>query len=60
MKITIAYIPEEEPEAATVVAAIRSSDSDFTARKSERHPPFKHIYLTTRRPGKRCNSKKNS
>lgn len=59
MKITIAYIPEEEPEVAAVVAAIRSINPDITARKSERHPPFKHLYLTTRKPKKRCNSNKS-
>ena len=60
MKITVAYISEEEAEAAAVVAAIRSADPHITARKSERHPPFRHIYLTSKIPGKRCNSKKNS
>lgn len=56
MKITVAYIPDEEPEAAAVVAVIRSANPGITARKSERHPPFKHLYLTTKKPGKRCKS----
>ena len=60
MKITIAYISEEEPEAAVVVAAIRCINPGITARKSERHPPFRHLYLTTRKHGKHCDPKKST
>lgn len=60
MKITIAYIPEEETEAAAAVAAIRSINPGITARKSERHPPFMHLYLTTRKPKKCCNSNESA
>lgn len=49
MKITIAYIPEEKEEAAAVLAALRSLLAWEKVRKSDRHPPFKHIYVTTRK-----------
>lgn len=57
MKITIAYLPEEEPEAAAGVAALRQLHSRLKVRKSDAHPPFRHIYLTTTKP---CDSEKNS
>ena len=57
MKITIAYIPDEQETVTTSVAVLRNIFPDIKVRKSERHPPFKHIYLTTKMPEKRCNSK---
>lgn len=52
LKITIAYLTEEEKEAAASVAALRQLHPGAKIRKSEAHPPFKHIYLTTKKPGK--------
>lgn len=52
MKITLAYLPEDEAEAAAVVAELRRLYPSAKIRKSEAHPPFKHIYLTTKKPGK--------
>lgn len=49
MKITIAYLPAEETEAAAVMAAICSAAISVRVHKSDNHPPFKHIYLTTRK-----------
>ena len=48
MKITIAYISEEQEEAATILAALRRLHPDGKVRKSDRHPPYLHIYLTTK------------
>lgn len=50
MKITIAYLPEEEREADIIHVFSRSLLDNVKVRKSDRHPPFKHIYLTTKRP----------
>ena len=50
MKITIAYIPDEQETVTTSVAVLRHIFPDIKVRKSERHPPFKHIYLTTKKP----------
>ena len=50
MKVTLSYIPEEQKEAAAVLAALRPLLAWEKVRKSDRHPPFKHIYLTTKRP----------
>ena len=55
MKITIAYIPDEQETVTTSVAALRCLFPDIKVRKSERHPPFKHIYLTTKIPKNTCN-----
>lgn len=49
MKITIAYLPEDEKEAAAVLAAFRRLHPEGNVRKSGRHPPYRHIYLTTKR-----------
>ena len=55
MKITIAYIPDEEQTVTISVAALRRIFPSMKVRKSERHPPFKHIYLTTKMPKVPCN-----
>ena len=58
MKITIAHLPEEEQEAGRSVSALRQLHPGIKVRKSDAHPPFKHIYLTTIKPEKRCNCNK--
>ena len=50
MKITITYLPEEEREAHIIHIFSQSLLGNVKVRKSDRHPPFKHIYLTTKRP----------
>ncbi len=50
MKITIAYLPEEEREADLINRFVQGLLPIEKVRKSDRHPPFKHIYLTTKRP----------
>lgn len=58
MKITISYIEDEQKEAATIVAVLRRLQPGVKVRESDRHPPFKHVYMNTTKPGKRCNSNK--
>ena len=60
MKITIAYLPEEEREADIIHVFSRGLLDNVKVRKSDRHPPFKHIYLTTKRPETPCKSKENA
>ena len=57
MKITLAYIPDEEEAVTTSVAALRRISPNMKVRKSDRHPPFKHIYLTTKKPENPCRDK---
>lgn len=52
MKIKISHLPEEEPEAVAALVAIRRLHPSAKVVKSDRHPPFKQIYLTTKRPKK--------
>ena len=54
MKITIAYSPEEDQKAKTVLHFLQSflADSVVKVKESSQHTPFSHIYLTTRRPEK--------
>ena len=53
MKIRLAYLPEEEQEAAAALAALRSMFPRSKVRRSAAHPPFIHTYLTVRRPENR-------
>lgn len=50
MKITIAYTSASEKEAAAAVAAIRSVLPGADPKYREKHPPFKHIYITIPEP----------
>jgi len=60
MKISISYIPGEEGSAQAIEEAARAALPGLKVRKSELHPPFKHIYMTTRKPEKPCDFKGNS
>lgn len=60
MKITIAYLPAEEAEATADLAGLLLRHPGAKVRKSDRHPPFKHIYVTNRKPGIPHNSKRNT
>ena len=59
MKVTIAHLPGEEREAASIQQFICDLCTPVKVRKSDRHPPFKHVYLTTKKPENPCNSSKN-
>lgn len=62
MKITIAYLPEEQQKANNLLRCLQSflGDSVEKVRESDRHAPFMHTYLTTRKPGKACGSRGNT
>ena len=47
MKIKISYKPEEEKEAAASVVALLRLHPGATVRRSDRHAPFIHTYMTT-------------
>ena len=46
MKIKISYLPEEEKAAAADLAALQLRHPDAKVRKSDRHPPYRQIYLS--------------
>ena len=50
MKIRIAYQPEEEKQARTVAAMLRHILGDVRIHSTDQHKPFRHLYLTTRKP----------
>lgn len=58
MKINITYLPEEELKADLINRFVQGLLPIEKVRKSDRHPPFQHMYLTTGKPRKRCKSKK--
>ena len=60
MKIKIAHKPEEQKEAAATVAALLRLHPGATVRKSDRHAPFLHVYLTTGKSENPCRSKKST
>lgn len=57
MKITLAYLPEEANEATAVLAELRQRHPKGKVRMSENHPPYRHIYLTTKMPQKSCKTR---
>ena len=59
MKITLAYLPEDEAEAVATVAALQQLHPSAKVRKTEANPPFKHLYLTTKKPANPCSFKEN-
>ena len=60
MKISIAYLPEEHQAAGIIKRVICATFGGVKVRKSDRHPPFIHIYLTTTKPEKPNNSGDNA
>lgn len=60
MKITIAYLPEWETAANAFVEVAQRMLPGIKVRESDRHAPFKHIYLTIRKPKRPCVSKENT
>lgn len=50
MKITIAYIAEEERAAGEALAALLQLYPGGKVRKSDRYAPIKHLYLTVKEP----------
>ena len=59
MKITISHTTEEREEADAVLSALRPLLAWGKVRESDRHAPFLHIYLATKKPGKPCDSREN-
>jgi hypothetical protein len=54
MKVTVAYRaddPIDTMSARTVYAVLRLVLGKMKVKESDRHPPFRHLYLTTRKPG---------
>lgn len=56
MKIKISYEPKEKKEAAAAVVAFLRLHPGSTVHKSDRHDPFRHIYIATQRTEKPCKS----
>lgn len=50
MKVKISYLPEEEKKAVASVVALLRVLPGAKVRKSDRHAPFIHTYLTTTKP----------
>lgn len=59
MKITIAHLPGEEREANLIARFAVHLCAPAKVRKSDAHPPFKHIYLTTKKPAIPTETMKN-
>lgn len=52
MKITISYRDGEEQKAAILQKFSAALLDGAKVKRSDRHPPYKHIYVTTRNPAK--------
>lgn len=51
MKIKISYEANEEYDALDIVGYIKGRFPDVKCRKSNRYPPFYHIYLAIKNRG---------
>ena len=60
MKITIAYLPEEERKANLMKSIALGIIPGAKVKESDRHAPFKHIYLSSKKPENHCGSKGNA
>lgn len=62
MKISISYRPDdadEEKQVDIIRAFLKNFLPGAKVRFSDRHKPFLHIYLATKKPGKPCDSGKS-
>ena len=50
MKITISFLPGEFRAVAALRAFVTALLPGAKVRESEKHPPYKQIYITTKRP----------
>lgn len=60
MKIAITYLPEEAGTLNPILHFLWHYLPGVKTRESDHHPPYKHVYLTTKKPGNRYNSKPNA
>ena len=60
MKVSIAYLPEEEQNAGLLLSFIRGLHPGVRVHINDRCTPFKHIYLTTKKPGTTSDCKENA
>lgn len=52
MKFSVSFLPGEEDAAASVLMAVLHLFPHARIRKNNKHPPFSHIYVTTKIPDK--------
>ena len=50
MKIKIAYQPEEEKQAYTVAEMLCQLLGEVRILDTDKHEPFRHLYISTKRP----------
>lgn len=48
VKIKIAYLPEESEEVEEILNTLTQKRPDVKINEKDLHPPFRHIYLTTK------------
>lgn len=56
MKITISHLPSEAQEADVIKRAICCTLGKVKVKASDRHSPYKHIYIATQQTEKSCKS----
>ncbi|HIS69117.1 MAG TPA: hypothetical protein IAA58_07160 [Candidatus Gallacutalibacter stercoravium] len=60
MKVTIAYIDGEEQTAGVIQRFVEGLLPKVRIHQSDNNPPYKHIYLTTKKPHKPSDGAANS
>lgn len=60
MKVKITYLPGEEREAETLHNCAKELLKPVKVQRSDRHPPYKHIYIATeKQPNTPCNNREH-
>lgn len=58
MKVTIGYVASEAKRADALAADIKRRLPNASVKRSDRHPPYRHIYISYRSENA-CFSKEN-
>lgn len=59
MKVKITYLPGEEREVEILHRFTKALLNPVKVQRSDRHPPYKHIYIATEKPEIPCNNGEN-
>lgn len=57
MKLKLTYQPEEQEQAAGILAALLGLLPGVRVHKNTSKPPYIHVYLTTKNSSNRCGPK---
>ena len=60
MKVKRSYLPQGERDATAALTALQLRHPDGRTRRSDRHPPYRQIYLATGAENSSCKEEKDA